>query len=441
MIRVLFALFMLILCIALPAQVTLDDCIRSGLQNNPALRMVQNEALVSAEELFQARAAALPSLDFSGTYRRQSDVPEFSVPPVTTPLGPITLFPGGMALGVYDNYDFRLTLSQPLFTGFRIANRKAAADEMLQSKKLETVKNRNELIYKIKVAYAQVLKAGKMSAIARVSRDQVKTHLSDVATLVEQGLARKDDLLKTEVSLSEAELAVLRAENGVRLARAALENLIGEPLSPTDSLAALTILPMEPVVLDAAIQQALAQRPELQMLGYVERAGLDAVKIARGGRLPSIAAFGTFGYGKPGLDFIKKEWMDYWLLGAGAEWNLWTWGKTRSQVQQAQIKANTVTETIRQAVQAVTFDVTEAHLRLQEAQQSLRLMADAVNLAAASFRNTENNYRQGQAGHTDFFDAQSQWARIRLQAEQTEIDLALAQANWQRAVGATSPQE
>jgi outer membrane protein len=441
MIRVLFSI--LLLNSILAAQVTLNDCIRSGLQNNPALLIIENEARSSAEDLKQAQNSRLPSVDFSGSYRHQSNVPELNIPPIDTPFGSsITLFPnGGMTLGLYDTYDFRLTLSQPLFTGFRLSQRATAASEMLYSKRLEVQKNRNELAFKIESAYGNVLKAYNLASIMRTSRDQIKSHLKDVDNMLSQGLVRKDDQLRTQVKLSEAELAVLHAENSIRLARTVLENSIGETLSPTDSLAAMTIEPVKADDLDATIEQALAQRPELQMLAYNERAGHAAVKIMRGARLPTVAAFGSVGYGKPGLDIIQKEWMDYWLVGAGVEWNLWDWGNTRSQEQQARIRLETIVETTLQVRQAVTLDVTEAFLRLQEAQQTLQLMSETEGQAAESYRISENSYRQGQATHTDFFDAQSQWVRVLLQQEQAEIDVAVARANLRRALGIPSLQQ
>mgnify|MGYP005851691405 CR=1 FL=1 len=429
-------LILLLVVSAASAQVTLDACIRNGLRNHPSLRLAQNEERAGAEELKQARSARLPSLDFSGSYRYQSVVPEFRLQPLSLPIGgvPIELFPGGsMALGMYDNFDFRLTVAQPLFAGFRLVQRQSSAEWSLRSKQAQVLKARNELAFKITSVYGQALKAERLLAIAHINREQVEAHRTRVRGMLAQGLVRRDDLLKTEVKLSEVELLILQAENAVRLSRALLENLTGEPL--TDSLAAMVYEPTLPTDLDAAVAEAFRNRPELRELMFLERAGEAAMRIAGGGRLPTIGAFGTFGYGKPGLDFIKKEWMDYWLVGAGVEWNVWNWGKTRSQMQQAQIRRDSVSEAMRQMRQTVTLEVTEAYIRLHEAQQTLQLLNASAAQAAESYRVAENSYQQGQATHTDYFDAQSQWLRVQQQISQAEIDLAVAQANWRRALG------
>ena len=188
--------------------------------------------------------------------------------------------------------------------------------------------------------------------------------------------------------------------------------------------------------ISSSIQMAFSDRAELRSLNYAKEAGRVSIKIAEGGMYPSLAAFGTLGYGKPGLDFIKREWMDYWLVGIGAECNLWSWGKTKSQVQQAKLKVNAITETERQVRNAIELDVTQACLLLEETNKRLQLTSVMEDQALESYRVTENSYKQGLATHTEFFDAQSELTRAQLQKVQAEIDAALAKANWLRSVGA-----
>ncbi len=420
------------------AQMTLAECVKIALANNPGLKVTESDEKIAIEDARQAQRSRLPSLDFSGSYRRQSTTPELTIPSIQLPTGgtPITLFPGGgMTLGTLDNYDFKLTVSQPIFTGFRLSNRVKAATAMAATRSMELEKSRSELIYKVEMAYGNVLKSQKFSQIASSAKEQVTAHLRDVENYVAQGLAKKDELLKVQVKLSEAELAVVQAENAVQLARVALENLLGQKLAASIGFDEMKAKPADPVDLASSIKLAMTERRELKSLEYARVANDAARKIAQGGMLPSLAAFGSLGYGKPGLDFINKDWMDYWLLGVGAEWNLWTWGKTRSQVQQAQLKINSLDEIERQARDGITLDVTQACLLMEEATKRFQLTATMEAQCLESFRMTENSYKQGQATHTEFFDAQSELTRARLQKAQAEIDQALAQANWRRAVG------
>ncbi len=435
--KIVLILLTLAAVLAAQAQTTLRECVRIALANNPGLKAAESEAGIAHEEVRQARSALLPSLDFNGSYRHQSAVPELSVPPVTVPFwpDPISIMPEGMSLGTKDVYDFKMTLTQPLFTGFRLSNRKAAAVAVASGRASDLDRQRAELIFKVETAYATVLKTQKYIEIARSAREQVAAHLQDVETLVAQGLARRDELLRVQVKLSEAELSLVKAENGHEMARAALENLLGQSLPVDAKLSGMDAEVSAARDLQTSLALARHNRPELAGMTQAKAAGQAAKKIAQGSRWPAVAAFGTMAYGKPGLDFLKKEAMDYWLVGVGAEWNLWDWGVTSSQIQQAELKLRSIAENERQLGDAIQLDVKQAHLRCLETAKSLTVTEQMVQQASASYEVIERQYKQGVASHSDYFDAQSELTRARLVHAEAQIEDNLAQANWRRAVG------
>jgi outer membrane protein len=418
---------------------TLEWCVRTALNRNPGLRAAETETRSAREDSKQALSSFLPSLDVSGSFKRQSTVPKLEIPSITLPFGggtAFSIFPGGgMELGLRDNYDFRMTVSQPIFTGFRLINRKKMTNAIEESKHLEEAQKRNELILKVETAFGTALKAGKVLDIAKSGRDQVGAHLSDVGHLFDQGIAKKDELLKAKVRLTEADLAVLQAENGVALAFAALENAIGEKLEPGATFEWKPPVDVPEIDLTASLEKARSGRPEIGALRAARRAADAAKGFAAGGAFPSVALFGSLGYGKPGINFIGREWMDYWVVGAGVEWNLWSWGKTRSQMRQADLKSAGLSETLRQAEEGVALEVTQARLRMDEARKRVGLTAEMEAQAQESYRIAENLYRQGQSTHADFFDAQSECARAQLARAQADVDLMLARANWRKALG------
>ncbi len=419
-------------------QHTVSECIRIALTNNPSLRMAESDVQFARENVKQARASEFISFDFSGSYRRQSTVPEMQFPAISLPFGtqPVSLFPGGkIKLGVLDSYDFRINASQPIFAGFRLSNQRRAAEAGVDGIVQEMRQKRSELVYKVQVAYANVLKAQKFIQIANTTRDQVQTHLRDVENYVEQGMARKDELLRVKVKLSEAELTVLQAQNAFDLAFAALESLLGEKLPANSTFEETKAAGMSSLDIETSYQQALAHRAEVQSIRYTKEAAMIGKKIAKGSWLPSLAVFGSYGYGKPGLNFIKNEWMNYWIVGAGVEWNLWNWGKSRSQVQQAELKSKNMTEAERQLQLAIRLDVTQACLQIDEAAKRFKMTTELEQQAAETYQMVENSYKQGQVTNSEYLDAQLDLTRAQLQKAQAEIDYALAEANWLRSVG------
>ncbi len=419
--------------------VTLEECVRFGLESNPSLAVAEADARSAKEDAAQAMASFFPSVDASGSFRRQSMVPKLEFPSIALPWSsgpPVSLFPeGGMSLGVRDQTDLRLTATQPLFTGFRLVHAKRAADAAVSARSAEAQARRSECVQTVEAAYAGCLKARKLLDIVKSGRDQVGAHLSDVEGFFEQGLIKRDELLKARVKRTEAELAVLQAENAVRLAEAFLENAMGRPLPAGAVLSDVALDTSASVHLETSIGLAEQARPELAAARFAVKAAEAGKGVAAGRWFPSVAAFGALGYGKPGLNFIGAEWMDYWLVGAGLEWNLWEWGKTRSRHKQASLLALKMKDTERKIREAVVLDVTAAVLRLEEAGKRLALVTEMEEQASEGFRVAENLYKQGQSSHSEFFDSQSEWDRSRTLKAQAEIDVFIARSAWRRAVG------
>ncbi|MDZ7370431.1 MAG: TolC family protein [candidate division KSB1 bacterium] len=408
---------------ALIPQTRLSDCLQSGLASHPSLALLREQVRLTKVEYKEAAADRLASLDLNASYRRQSDVPRLSFSSFSLPIG-LSGLPPSVTLGTYDTYDFRATLAQPLFSGFRLTRRLEAAELNQQAKQAELVKAENELALQIVNAYAQVLKAEKMLSIARLTREYAAEHQRWVEQLLGQGLVKKEEQLKSRVRLSEAELKVVQAENGLRLARTALASLTNLALG--DSLTPLPVCFDLPTNLDDCLNEALHNRPEVKQLQILQSIGQVGVRIASGAYWPTLAAYASYGYGKPGLDFIRREWMDYWLLGAGMEWNLWSWGKKNLQVQKAEIRRREVDEQLRLLREKIALEVTEAVLRLEEAHRTVELTRTLLQQAEESRRVAESGYRQGQVLHVEVLDALSQWERAQLLYAQAEIDAAAA---------------
>ena len=418
-------------------ELSLKQCFELALANNPSLEIARIDALLAIEGGKQAGKEMLPTVNFSGTYRRQSELPEIEIPPIETPFGQsITVFPGGgMTLGSLDTYDFKITLSQPVFTGFRLSNRQKSALALADNKQFDYEHKKNELLYHVEAAYRNVQKMIKILEITQTGKKQVERHLKDVQNFYDQGLARKDDVLKVDVKLKEAELAVLQAQNAIDLARTYLENLIGKPVLWDVILESVEIPHPEEVNNDESLSRAYSQRLELKSLQSLKTAVGYMGKITKGEYLPSIAVYASYAYGKPGLNFVQDEWMKYWVAGVGMEWNLWDWGKTGSKTQQAKLKVRSVEENITGVKQAIKLDINQACLQVNEVIKRMELTGKIVVQAEETFRIVQNNYKNGLASNSDFIDSQFDLTRVKLQHAQAEIDYLISLANLKRADG------
>jgi len=412
---------------------TLEQCIQFALKKNPEIQMQRADQEAAQHKVRELNAKLLPKFDVSTSYRHQSMVPEIDMGSKMSLPIPITIDP--VQIGAFDHYEAKVAFSQPLYTGSRLRNAVRISQAQGEAAMAQSLQTESNVILKVKSAYMNLLRAQKVLAIAETAREQMSVHLRDVDNFVLQGFARKNELLKAQVKLSETELAVVQAKNAVLLTLAVLENVTGFDFEDDLQVETLEIGDIEVPDLQESIAKATSQRSELQVIHHNLEAAKRGISIAKGERYPSVAAFGSFAYGKPGLDYIKNEWMDYWIVGVGAEWNLWNWGETRSKIQQAHLTTSKLENLKEQLQSAIELEVTQVCLKIREAANRIDVTRQLVDQAQETFRVTENSYKQGQVSNTEYLDAQMDFTRARIECAQAEIDYNLAKAYWEKSVG------
>ena len=100
-----------------------------------------------------------------------------------------------------------------------------------ESAELSYALETENLIQQVIQAYIGYLKVDRMWVLSQEQIKILNEHLRLVETNLRLGYAAKTDLLATEIQLTQAELAAVKAEHGRKLAAEHLSNLLG--IDPT----------------------------------------------------------------------------------------------------------------------------------------------------------------------------------------------------------------
>src|SRR6185295_3888125 len=90
-------------------------------------------------------------------------------------------------------------------------------------------------------AYLNVLRVEKLLLLARSDVTSLGAHVRDVQNLFREGVAKRTDLLASQVSLARAQQRVIQAGNELETARAAYNRLLGRPLTRETPLEEMAI--------------------------------------------------------------------------------------------------------------------------------------------------------------------------------------------------------
>lgn len=411
---------------------TVDESVRMGMGNSKQLHSSRMAVQAADAMVSEVQANRLPSLKFTGGYTRLSDVPAttFSLP--------------GMSSGfeispqVLNNYVMRLTLQQPLFTGFRLENSAKAAEYSVRAAESNVEATTVEQAFAIKNAYWNLFKVRQVQKLFEENVEQVKAHLQNVRSLAGQGVVQNNDVLKVQVQLSDVEFRLLDIKNSARLAQVALNNLLGVPLTTEIELASEVSSPVEAVPeLAASIEKALAARPDITGMEHNVEAGRASVDAARGGWYPQVMLTANYNYNRPNQRIFptKDEFRDTWDIGIGVSFDVWNWQTTAHQTAQAEAKLMQAQDGLALMRDGISVDVTQRWLTLQQARERIAVAKTGVEQAEENYRITNESYKQGAALNTDVIDAQTALLQTKTNYTTALVEYEIARVSLQKAIG------
>jgi outer membrane protein len=449
MITIFFILNAISLCILSAQQkqlLTVDKAIEIGLKNSKALHLSQMKVEAASAKAGEVNTYRLPSLKALGSYTRLSDVPAFeaSVPkgafgtlPSIGPFPPQDVsFP--LSQTILNNYNLKLSLQQPIFTGWRVQSSSDIADDLSNAAGENFSKEKANIIYQIKTTYWNLYKSQEFQKVINENVEQIKAHAKDARNFYDQGMLTKNEVLKVEVQLSNIEVLQIDAKNNVQLAMLALNNVIGLPLDTeiklSDSIAQQS---RDYSNVDVLVRTALDLRPEIKEFEYNVKAGKSAVTLARSGWFPQIYLTGNYNYSRPNQRIVPTldKFKDTWDVTLSASLDIWNWGSTIHQTNQAQAQLAQVQDALGQLKDGIILEVTQSYLNYNQSKEKIGVAQKGVAQAEENYRITQEKFKSGIALNSDLLDAEAALLQARWNNIQALVDHELADAQLKKAIG------
>ncbi len=371
---------------------TLDlaGAISEGLQANQGIQ-AQRETLLGAEYgIRSARGAFGPAVDTGYTYTRQDER---------------RLSSGGEL----DTFGATVSVTQPLFTGFRLLS---SYEKAKIQKDIATARMNNaelELILGIQQNFLNLLQARENVRSARDSLTRLESLLKVALAFYDVGLKPKLDVLQARVDVATAEQELLSAELAEETAQARLNSLLN--LAVDEEVHYVGELEFRPLTLSfpECIARAERNRPDLLLAAItVESAGKDADLVAAD-LYPSVAA--KFDYSRSGdtpfVNGAESLEPSSWRAGVNMSWKVFEWGRTANAHRQARKNISRLEAEYRDLISSVIFEVKANYLQVREAEKRIAVARKGVVAARESYRMAKARYQAQVGTHTDVLDAQA----------------------------------
>lgn len=411
---------------------SIEEAIQIGVDQSKQLYISKMRAVASDAKSSEVHAGRLPSLKLQAGFTRLSDVDPFAVQLPSMPQ-PVVISPV-----VLEQYTTRLSLQQPLFTGFRLSKSSEAAEYSARAAGYDFERERIETIFSIKAAYWNLYRANQVERVVGENVAQMKAHLADVKNMLEQGMVTKNEVLKVDLQLSNSELAHIDAVNKAKLSMMKMNSIIGMPLDAEIELKSAIISPGEDVrTIEILNHAALGDRPDLKSAESRFRAAEASATAANSGWYPQINLFSNYYYSNPNLRYqpTKDEFKGTWDVGVSLSWDIWNWGATKHQSDQADAQLSQAKHAENQLRDMVVLEVNQSYLTLAQSKSKMNVARQGVEQAEENYRITKSKFTNGTATNTDLLDAEVALLQSRLSHTSSMVEGEIAHAELLKVLG------
>jgi adhesin transport system outer membrane protein len=225
--RILTALLAPLVVITGAGAVTLEDSVRATLETNPEIGVVQANREAIDQELRQARALYLPSIDLRGAAG-----PEYTDSPTTRNQR-------GDDTETLLRLESQITLSQLLFDGFATQSEIARQTSRIDSAAFRVQEAAEFVALDAIEAHLEILRNQDLVELARENLEEHQRILGLVRELEGQGASSIADVRQSEARIAAAETSLATAIGNLRDAEALYISVVGmqpevleEPLVP-----------------------------------------------------------------------------------------------------------------------------------------------------------------------------------------------------------------
>lgn len=419
---------------------SLSECLNMALKNNQSIAISRLEEQVGDQQIRQTRARALPQINGAGNltdnYKRQVLVLGAGTFPGVTEN---QVVPVGNVFNTSISVDASQTLiDASVFTALKAA--RAGKDYYLQN----TKQTEEEVIYQTAQTYYRIL-AAKEQLIALDSNIEKLTKIvAATEGQYDNGLARKIDLDRIKVNLTNSQTQRLRQLNQVAIQMANLKVLLGVPIESEIALSNLSFNDIESqiAVSNSKPEFDLRNRTEIKLMDAQIRLTDLQTKAIRAENYPRLSAFFNYSYNGVGNqfgDYFKSGGSDIWYgVGAfGVRLNIPLFdGFARSaRAQQSLIQMKELNKQREQLSLSLKAGYQSALVQIENSTSSIIAQKENVDLAEEVSTSSETNFKLGLATLTDLLEAQSSYIQAQNSYTQALLDYKLAELETIRSSG------
>jgi outer membrane protein TolC len=312
--------------------------------------------------------------------------------------------------------NYVVDLVQPIYQGGKIQGTIKKADIEKQLVRWQTATDRAEVKLRLLNQYLNLFTLYKQYEILERNIEESIRRLHDIRRLKEEGVITNNDVLRSEMQLTNDRLSLQETANSITLVSQQLDIWLGQDerllLIPD------TALLHQAVALqtnEEYVAQAYNNDPEMMIRYTQTELARNDIRLTQAASLPSLSFYASNTLARPVSRTLADRYNNNWNAGLSLSYTPSSLFKSNHRIKEKKLTVQLYQNAEEQQQQHLRIEVRTAYLRHSEALQRVEALKLSERQAAENYRIMQNRYLNQLTILTDLLDANTVRLNIELQ--------------------------
>ena len=405
--------------------VTLDECIRIALNDNPSIIVADMEIKRVDYSKKETLGQLFPQVNFTANYSR------------TLAKQTMVMMDQEFKVGTDNQHSVGFQSSLPIIVPALWKSIKLSDNQILQN--IENARaSRLSLVNQVKNAYYALLLARDSKRVIEANHNTALYTAEVFQKQYEIGVATEYDMTRARVAATTLEPSILDAENSITALKLQLKVLMGMDVS-VDIEPAETLDDFKSAMYENTlnIDTTLANNTNVRQLDLQTDYMKQALKVQKMSWLPNLN--GTINYMwnsmSNGSPFKNFNWNPYSQAGLALTWNLFSGGQRYYKQKQAEIAVREMKWQRENLTRSLSSQVQTQINNIKSNLKQIESNAASVALAEKSDHIIQESFKLGVGTFLQIQDTQNALLGARLSYYQAIYNLLVSQSDLELVLG------
>ena len=392
-----------------------EDVLREAKEKNPRV-ISARQSLKSASLSYKSSFTSfLPQISASAGWSKSSSITSFE----------------SFAEGGREDEEFNYGISGRLsvFSGFKNSSKLKQERAGLKQEEAKFKRTFSDMIYDLKVAFAQVLKAQNTISLSEEILKRRRENTQIVKLRYEAGREDKGAYLRSEADLYQAEYEFSKAKRNLKTQQTKLLKEMGrDEFEVTAVSGTFKVVPPEGIL---SFQELLAQSPDY----LVARYGVDSAKYnlryTKGAFYPQISFSGGTSRSGPEWPLERARWG----LGLSLSYPFFSGGKEIYNWKIAQTDKLKSEENLREVKQQILLGLEQAYSGLIDAVENVKVREKYFIASQERAKISRVKYVNGLISYQDWDAIENDFINSEKSLLDAKFNAFVASAEWKKVLG------